>query len=77
MNNVKLASCAAGSAAADTVAYNERRHKLIVNNTSATAGTYTLGSSGNLAIGGSETIILEGYIGAAGTSTNVKLVELT
>ena len=77
MNNVKIASCAAGSTAANNVVYNERRHKLIINNTSASSGTYTLDSSGNLAIGGSETIILEGYIGAAGTSANVKLVELT
>tara|TARA_R100001015_G_C4420247_1_gene21138 strand:+ start:61 stop:312 length:252 start_codon:yes stop_codon:yes gene_type:complete len=82
MNNVKLASCTTvKGVASNTVGQNEHRRKLIITNPNASEGTFTLGGtdgtlSGNIAISAHETIILDEYKGEAGTSTNVKLVEL-
>ena len=81
MNNVKIASSAAATAGGHNVSYNERRRKLLINNTHAsTVGDYTIGSSGTLKIAASTTIVISDYIGPAtangGSSGNVKLVEL-
>ena len=81
MNNVKLASCTTVKAAlSDPVDQNEHRRKLIITNPNGSAGTFTLGGdgtlSGNIAIAAHGTIILDEYKGEAGTSSNVKLVEL-
>ena len=82
MNNVKLASCTTvKGVSSNTVEQNEHTRKLIITNPNASEGTFTLGGtdgtlSGNIAISAHETIILDEYKGEAGTSTNVKLVEL-
>lgn len=82
MNNVKLASCTTvKGVSSNAVEQNEHRRKLIITNPNASEGTFTLGGtdgtlSGNIAISAHETIILDEYKGEAGTSTNVKLVEL-
>jgi len=83
MNNVKLASCTAATVAADTVAPNGGRRKLVITNPNGSAGTFSLGgtssatTSGDIAIAANDTIVLDEYKGAARTSGNVKLVELT
>jgi|14BtaG_2_1085337.scaffolds.fasta_scaffold277231_1 hypothetical protein len=76
MNNVKIASAVNGLAQANTVAYNERRRKLLVNNKATTVGDYTIGSSGTLKIAGSTTVVISDYIGAATGTGDVELVEL-
>mgnify|MGYP003134215872 CR=1 FL=1 len=82
MNNVKIASAAAGSTAGHDLPYNERRRKLLINNTHASSvGEYTIGSSGALKILANTTVVISDYIGPAtangGSAGNVKLVELT
>ena len=76
MNNVKIASAAKATAQANSVSYNERRRKLLINNTGTSVGSYTLDSSGTLKIAGSTTVVISDYIGAATGSGDVKLVEL-
>ena len=76
MNNVKIASVAKATAQANSVSYNERRRKLIINNTGTSVGNYSLDSSGTLKIAGSTTVVISDYIGAATGTGDVVLVEL-